>query len=69
MSEVLSPIACVERVDGLGRYAFNWSPGESHRMAREAWVRAAEVIAFLASRRNRFMTGETVIANGGYLMV
>ena len=29
----------------------------------------AEVIAFLASRRNRFMTGETVIANGGYLMV
>jgi NAD(P)-dependent dehydrogenase (short-subunit alcohol dehydrogenase family) len=29
----------------------------------------AEVIAFLASRENRFMTGETVIANGGYLMV
>lgn len=28
----------------------------------------AEVIAFLASRENRFMTGETVIANGGYRM-
>jgi 3-oxoacyl-[acyl-carrier protein] reductase len=29
----------------------------------------AEVIAFLASPRNRFMTGETVIVNGGMLMV
>lgn len=29
----------------------------------------AEVITFLASRENRFMTGETVIANGGYHMV
>lgn len=29
----------------------------------------ASVIAFLASGENRFMTGETVIANGGFLMV
>lgn len=29
----------------------------------------AEIITFLASRQNRFITGETVIANGGYLMV
>lgn len=29
----------------------------------------AEVIVFLASRANRFMTGETVIVNGGYHMV
>ena len=29
----------------------------------------AEVIAFLASKRNRFMTGEGVIASGGALMV
>jgi 3-oxoacyl-[acyl-carrier protein] reductase len=28
----------------------------------------AEVVAFLASPRNRFMAGETVIANGGLLM-
>jgi 3-oxoacyl-[acyl-carrier protein] reductase len=28
----------------------------------------AEVILFLASRRNRFVVGETVIANGGMLM-
>ena len=29
----------------------------------------AEYIAFLASSRNRFMTGETIVANGGYIMV
>ena len=29
----------------------------------------AEYVCFLASSRNRFMTGETIIANGGTLMV
>jgi 3-oxoacyl-[acyl-carrier protein] reductase len=29
----------------------------------------AEVILFLASKRNRFVVGETVIANGGMLMI
>ena len=29
----------------------------------------AEVVAFLASDRNRFVTGETVIANGGFSMI
>ena len=29
----------------------------------------AEVVLFLASPRNRFVTGETVVANGGYVMV
>ena len=29
----------------------------------------AEVVAFLAGPRNRFMTGETVVASGGILMV
>ena len=28
----------------------------------------AEVVAFLASNRNRFVVGESVIANGGALM-
>lgn len=29
----------------------------------------AEIIAFLASRRNRYIVGETIIASGGYVMV
>ena len=29
----------------------------------------AEYVVFLASDRNRFMTGETVIANGGFTMI
>ncbi|MFO0996345.1 MAG: SDR family oxidoreductase [Alphaproteobacteria bacterium] len=29
----------------------------------------AEVVLFLGSKRNRFVVGETVIANGGYVMV
>ena len=29
----------------------------------------AEYVAFLASSHNRFMTGETIVANGGYIMV
>ena len=29
----------------------------------------AEYVAFLASNRNRFMTGETIIANGGWSML
>jgi 3-oxoacyl-[acyl-carrier protein] reductase len=29
----------------------------------------AEYVAFLASGRNRFMTGETIVANGGHIMV
>jgi 3-oxoacyl-[acyl-carrier protein] reductase len=29
----------------------------------------AEVVLFLASKRNRFVVGETVIANGGFTMI
>ena len=29
----------------------------------------SEVILFLASKRNRFIVGETVVANGGMLMI
>jgi FkbM family methyltransferase len=32
---------CIERLTALGRYRFNWSPGESHRLASTDWLDAA----------------------------
>jgi FkbM family methyltransferase len=32
---------CIERLTALGRYRFNWSPGESHRLAGSDWLDAA----------------------------
>ncbi len=29
---------CVDRLDSLGRYAYNWSAGERHRLAVRAWL-------------------------------
>ena len=39
--------ACVERLSGLARYEFNWSPGESYRLAVQSWIAADELLARL----------------------
>ena len=31
-------LACMDRLAELGRYRYNWSPGESHRLAAERWL-------------------------------
>ena len=31
-------LACIERLAELGRYRYNWSPGESHRLAAQRWL-------------------------------
>jgi len=36
-------LACVERLEGLAAYRYNWSPGESHRLASAAWLDAEEI--------------------------
>jgi hypothetical protein len=36
-------LACIERLGALGRYAFNASLGEEHRLRHGAWVGAAEM--------------------------
>jgi hypothetical protein len=41
-------LACIERLEALGEYRFNWSVGESHRLALTAWCTAAEVCGFVA---------------------
>jgi hypothetical protein len=45
-----SALACISRLERLGRYEYNWSPGESHRLQAPAWLDAggmAEVLAGL----------------------
>ena len=39
--------ACVERLSALARYEFNWSPGESYRLAEVSWMAADELAARL----------------------
>jgi len=39
--------ACAARLGALGRYQFNWSPGESYRFATERWMTGTELSAAL----------------------
>jgi FkbM family methyltransferase len=34
---------CLDRLAALGRYRYNWSPGESHRLAAGQWLSPAEM--------------------------
>jgi FkbM family methyltransferase len=40
-------LACIERLETLARYRYNFSPGESHRLASEHWHDAAGMRALL----------------------
>lgn len=42
-------LACIDRLATLGAYRFNWSEGESHRLASSDWVDAARMRAQLDS--------------------
>ena len=38
---------CIDRLTALGAYRYNWSLGESHRLASERWLDAAGIRAHL----------------------
>ena len=38
---------CIDRLTALGSYRYNWSLGESHRLASERWLDAAGIRAHL----------------------
>lgn len=42
-------LACVDRLETLGDYRFNWSPGETHRLASARWLDAAGLRSVLAA--------------------
>jgi FkbM family methyltransferase len=41
-------LQCIDRLSALGRYRYNWSPGESHRLAEPRWLDSARMRAWLA---------------------
>jgi FkbM family methyltransferase len=42
-------LACVDRLEGLGHYRFNWSLGESHELAARHWLDAPALRAMLTA--------------------
>jgi FkbM family methyltransferase len=42
-------LECVERLTALGRYRYNWSTGESHRLAATHWLDRAGIGGFLTA--------------------
>jgi FkbM family methyltransferase len=50
--------ACVERLQSLGHYVFNWSPGESHRLAAPSWLTDRELLAALRSTAAQQRSGD-----------
>jgi len=44
-------LACVDRLAALGRYEYNWSAGERHRLAERGWLAPDAIRAFLVGLR------------------
>ncbi|MDX1605621.1 MAG: FkbM family methyltransferase, partial [Candidatus Competibacterales bacterium] len=42
-------LACVDRLEQLGRYHYNWSVGERHRLAAPQWRDAEGIRAFIGN--------------------
>lgn len=42
-------LACIERLESLGYYRFNWSVGETHRLVLDEWCSAGAIRDFVAS--------------------
>jgi len=50
--------ACLVRLSELGRYSFNWSPGESYRLASASWLSGNELIRQLSAPEARRRSGD-----------
>jgi hypothetical protein len=44
---VEASLACLSRLEALGRYEFNWSRGESHRLQSPNWLSSAQMAQVL----------------------
>jgi FkbM family methyltransferase len=50
--------ACVRRLSAIGPYRFNWSPGESYRLAADAWLDERELLASLRTPGAQRQSGD-----------
>lgn len=50
--------ACVTRLAALGAYRFNWSAGESYRLAEPAWLNDRELLEALRSQGAQRQSGD-----------
>jgi FkbM family methyltransferase len=50
--------ACVSRLSDLGRYLFNWSAGETFRLASSSWMTGEELLASLNTANARLRSGD-----------
>jgi FkbM family methyltransferase len=42
-------LGCIERLENLGHYQYNWTTGEDHRWQSDAWLDAQGLVAMLKS--------------------
>jgi FkbM family methyltransferase len=50
--------ACVRRLTTLGPYCFNWSPGESYRLAASPWLNERDLLASLRTPGAQRQSGD-----------
>jgi FkbM family methyltransferase len=51
-------LACIDRLEALGGYRYNWSRGESHRLEAPDWLDAAAMRQLIASLPGRAGSGD-----------
>ena len=56
---------CIERLAALGSYRYNWSLGETHRLASTQWLDAAGMRAQLAALPARAPSGDVYAVRDG----
>ena len=52
---------CLARLGGLGRYRFNWSVGESSRLAESSWLEPEELLARLRTPEAQRRPGDVYV--------
>ena len=52
---------CLTRLAGLGRYRFNWSVGESSRLAESSWLEPQDLLARLRTPQAQRRPGDVYV--------